>query len=105
MNVKTLILLTFIGLSGSLLAQSKFIKEANSKFYNENYCEGAEKCALAYTKIARKGNAALKVKGDMAFKTAECHRLTENFKEANEWYEKAIVEISANRAIGIVVQR
>jgi peptidoglycan-associated lipoprotein len=91
MNVKTLILLTFIGLSGSLLAQSKFIKEANSKFYNENYCEGAEKCALAYTKIARKGNAALKVKGDMAFKTAECHRLTENFKEANEWYEKAIL--------------
>ncbi len=91
MNVKTLILLTFIGLSGSLLAQSKFIKEANSKFYNENYCEGAEKCAQAYTKIARKGNAALKVKGDMAFKTAECYRLTENFKEANEWYEKAIL--------------
>lgn len=91
MNVKTLILLTFIGLSGSLLAQSKFIKEANSKFYNENYCEGAEKCAQAYTKISRKGNAALKVKGDMAFKTAECHRLTENFKEANEWYEKAIL--------------
>jgi outer membrane protein OmpA-like peptidoglycan-associated protein/tetratricopeptide (TPR) repeat protein len=91
MNVKTLILLTFIGLSGSLLAQSKFIKEANSKFYNENYCEGAEKCAQAYTKIARKGNSALKVKGDMAFKTAECYRLTENFKEANEWYEKAIL--------------
>lgn len=91
MNVKTLILLTFIGLSGSLLAQSKFIKEANSKFYNENYCEGAEKCAQAYTKISRKGNAALKVKGDMAFKTGECHRLTENFKEANEWYEKAIL--------------
>jgi len=91
MNVKTLILLTFIGLSGSLLAQSKFIKEANSKFNNENYCEGAEKCAQAYTKISRKGNAALKVKGDMAFKTAECYRLTENFKEANEWYEKAIL--------------
>ncbi|HLP55821.1 MAG TPA: OmpA family protein [Fluviicola sp.] len=91
MNVKTLILLTFIGLSGSVLAQSKFIKEANTKFYNENYCEAAEKCAQAYTKISRKGNAALKVKGDMAFKTAESYRLTENFKEANEWYEKAIL--------------
>ena len=91
MNVKTLILLTFLGLSGSLLAQSKYIKEANAKFYNENYCEAAEKCAQAYTKISRKGNAALKVKGDMAFKTAESYRLTENFKEASEWYEKAIL--------------
>ena len=91
MNVKTLILLTFIGLSGSLFAQSKFIKEANLKFYNRDYFEAAKKCAEAYTKISRKGNAALKVKGDMAFKTAESHRLTENFKEANEWYEKAIL--------------
>lgn len=91
MNVKTLILFTFISLTGSLMAQNKFIKEANTKYYSENYCEAAEKCALAYTKISRKGNAALKVKGDMAFKTAECYRQTENFKEANEWYEKAVL--------------
>lgn len=91
MNVKTLIFLTFIGLSGALSAQSKYIKEANTKYTNENYCEAADKCALAYTKIARKGNAALKTKGDMAFKTAECYRHTENVKAANEWYEKAIL--------------
>lgn len=91
MNVKTLILFTFISLTGSVMAQSKFIKEANTKYYSESYFEAAEKCALAYTKINRRGNAALKVKGDMAFKTAECYRLTENVKEANEWYEKAIL--------------
>ena len=91
MNVKTLIILSFIGLSGSLLAQSKYIKNANAMYANENYCEAAEKCALAYTKISRKGNAALKAKGDLAFKTAECYRNTENVKEANEWYEKAIL--------------
>lgn len=91
MNVKTLIILSFIGLSGSLLAQSKYIKNANAMYTNENYCEAAEKCALAYTKISRKGNAALKAKGDLAFKTGECYRNTENVKEANEWYEKAIL--------------
>lgn len=91
MNVKTLIFLAFIGLSGTLSAQSKYIKEANTKYANESYCEAAEKCALAYTKIARKGNAALKVKGDMAFKTAESYRQIENFKAANEWYDRAIL--------------
>jgi peptidoglycan-associated lipoprotein len=91
MNVKTLILLSFIGLSGSLSAQSKYIKEANAKYANENYCEATEKCALAYTKIARKSNSALRAKGDMAFKTAQSYRFTENFKEANEWYDRAIL--------------
>jgi len=91
MNVKTLIFLSFIGLSVNVSAQMKYIKEANAKYANENYHEAAEKCALAYTKIARKGNAALKTKGDMAYKTAESYRQIENVKAANEWYEKAIL--------------
>lgn len=91
MNVKTLLILAFIGLSGALPAQSKYIKDANLKYYNESYCEAASKCALAYTKIARKSNSALKVKADMAFKTAQSYRLTENMKEASNWYDKAIL--------------
>src|SRR5690606_20123811 len=56
-----------------------------------NYCEAADKCALAYSKLTRKGKTAKKTKADMAFKTAESYRLTERFKEAAEWYEKAIL--------------
>ena len=91
MNVKTLLILAFVGLTSTLSAQSKYIKDANLKYGNESYCEAASKCALAYTKIARKSNSALKVKADMAFKTAQSYRLTENMKEANSWYDKAIL--------------
>jgi peptidoglycan-associated lipoprotein len=91
MNVKTLLIVAFFGISSTLSAQSKYIREANDKYYNESYCEAAGKCALAYSKIARKSNAALKTKGDMAWKTAESYRQTENAKEAREWYDKAIL--------------
>lgn len=91
MNVKTLLLLISMGISGALSAQSKYLKDANSNFRSENYCEAAGKCALAYSKIRRNGPAALEAKGDMAFKTAECYRNTEDFKQANEWYERAIL--------------
>jgi outer membrane protein OmpA-like peptidoglycan-associated protein/tetratricopeptide (TPR) repeat protein len=73
------------------VAQSKYIVEAND-YYNRNmYCEGAAKCILAYSKIKKSGNQALKAKGDMAFKTAECYRMTDRFKDANEWYERALL--------------
>lgn len=91
MNVKTLLILAFLGITGTLTAQSKYIKDANLKYASENYCEAASKCALAYTKIARKSNKALSIKGDMAYKTAESYRQIENVKEAHDWYEKAIL--------------
>lgn len=91
MNVKTLILLASLGFAGAVNAQSKVIAKANAQYASENYCEAADKCALAYTKIARKSASALKAKGEMAFKTAECYRNTERVKDANEWYDKAIL--------------
>lgn len=72
-------------------AQSKVVLEAESYFRSEKYCEGAEKCSNAYTKLSRKGSYAKKQKADMAFKTAECYRMTERFREANEWYDRAIL--------------
>jgi peptidoglycan-associated lipoprotein len=83
-----LVLLTF---SFTSRAQNKYIQEAETYFKSEKYCEGAEKCALAYTKLKKKGNQAKRLKGDMAFKTAECYRYSDRFKEANEWYERAIL--------------
>lgn len=87
---KSLIVLSLIFLTFSANAQknSRIYKEAIKVFNNENYCEGASKCEAAYKLLSRKGNRAKSFKGDMAFKTAECYRMTERFKEAKEWYER-----------------
>lgn len=91
MNIRTRILIVFLALTGMLIAQPRIVREANKKFRNENYCEAADECIAAYKKLARKGNFAIRVKGSMAFKAAECYRLTERIKEAHEWYDKAIL--------------
>jgi type I restriction enzyme S subunit len=74
-----------------LQAQNKTLEEANRYFNSNMYCEGADKCAEAYSKLSRKGKQALKDKADMAFKTAECYRYTDRFKDANEWYDRALL--------------
>ena len=96
MNIKQLLTLVIIGISSLTQAQivmyvPKQVKLANIGYRNENYCAGAEICAKAFSKIERKGKSAIKIKADMAFKTAECYRQTENMKDAHEWYEKAIL--------------
>jgi peptidoglycan-associated lipoprotein len=88
---KILLSFTFVGFTLVSIAQNKVILEAETYFQSEKYCEAAEKCSLAYSKINRKGSAAKKQKGDMAFKTAECYRLTERYREANEWYDRAVL--------------
>lgn len=94
MNLKQIFSLVVIGLSLCLNAQiyvPKQVRLANDQFRNENYCDAASLCAKAYTKIERKGQLAKKMKGEMAYKTGECYRQTENVKDANEWFEKAIL--------------
>jgi peptidoglycan-associated lipoprotein len=91
MNKNLLVTLVFTGFYLFLNAQSKVVLEAETYFLSEKYCEAAEKCSLAYSKLNRKGNMAKKQKGDMAFKTAECYRMTERYREANEWYDRALL--------------
>jgi outer membrane protein OmpA-like peptidoglycan-associated protein len=81
----------FVSLSWITIAQNKYVLEAETYFASGKYCEGAEKCGLAYSKLTRKGNQAKKMKADMAFKTAECYRFTDHFREANEWYDRALL--------------
>jgi peptidoglycan-associated lipoprotein len=73
------------------VAQNKYLKDARKAYVSENYCESIDKCTVAYKKITRKGRAALKAKGEMAFMIAESYRQVENFKEAHEWYESCIL--------------
>lgn len=94
MNVnKYLAFFSFFFLTFAFTAQpmSRLYREANKMYNNENYCEGAEKCANAYKQLTRKGNKAKKYKGNMAFKTAESYKNTEHFKDAQEWYDRAIL--------------
>ncbi len=91
MYYKLILPVVFIGLSWLSFAQNKYVVEAENYFRSGKYCEGAEKCSVAYTKLTRKGNQAKKQKADMAYKTAECYRLTDRFREANEWYDRAIL--------------
>lgn len=91
MYYKLVLPLVFIGLSWLSIAQNKYVLEAETYFISEKYCEGADKCSLAYTKLTRKGAQAKKMKADMAFKTAECYRFTDRFREANEWYDRALL--------------
>lgn len=81
----------FVGLTWFANAQNKVILEAQTSFESGRYCEAAEKCGLAYTKLKRKGNQAKRIKADMAFKTAESYRFTDRFRDANEWYERALL--------------
>lgn len=75
----------------ALIAQSKYVIKAELSYASENYFESSELCKLAYSKLTRKGNGALKMKADMAFKTAESYRLTERYRDANEWYDRYIL--------------
>lgn len=68
-------------------AQPKYIMKAEVAYASQNYSEAAIKCGDAYKKMKRNK----RLKGDMAFKTAECYRLTERYREANEWYDRALL--------------
>lgn len=83
--------IVLLGFGASLNAQNKYVVKAELAYASENFSEASKLCADAYTKLTRKGKSAKKMKADMAFKTAECYRQTERFREANEWYDRAIL--------------
>lgn len=91
--MKIKVVLTFFVLCIATLsfAQNKYILKANEAYAKENYYDAAELCKTAYTKITRKGSSAQGKKADMAYKVAESYRHTERYREANEWYDRAIL--------------
>lgn len=81
-----------ITLSLSVLTgcMQKQIMKAETAYESQEYTEGANQFKSVYPKLGSKGAKAKAVKGDMAFKTAESYRLSLSYKDANEWYERAI---------------
>lgn len=113
MKIKILFTALIIGLSISAHSQSRSIEKARESFRKENYAESSELCAEAYTKLTRKGKLALKMKGEMAFLTAESYRQIEDYREAEKWYEKSVLveyynvvpEVYLHRADMLVIMK
>lgn len=76
--------LTIFICSGSF-AQKDFTKEADTEFNNEGYYKAIE----LYKKAYAKENSRAK-KAEILFKIGECYRLTEDPKQSQVWYDKAI---------------
>lgn len=91
MKIKIALTFFLLSFTTAIIAQSKYVAKAELSYASENFFESAELCGLAYTKLTRKGKGALRTKADMAFKTAESYRLTERYRDANEWYDRAIL--------------
>ncbi len=71
--------------------EPKEIKKANKAFQDENYVEAVKLTMHAFDKVNPKSRKATERKGDMAFKTGECYRMLEDYKNALDWYQKALV--------------
>ena len=87
LNSICLVILLLI-LSNQAMSQKKYVVDANKSYFAGKYFEAAGKCTAAFTKLGTKGS--IKDKADMAFKAAECFRLTDKVSDAQTWYEKAI---------------
>lgn len=68
-----------------VFAQKDFTKEADTEFNNEGYYKAIE----LYKKAYAKENSRAK-KAEILFKIGECYRLTEDPKQSQVWYDKAI---------------
>lgn len=71
--------------------EPKEIKKANKAFEDENYIEAVKLTMYAFEKVNPKNRKASERKGDMAFKSGECYRMLEDYKNALDWYQKALV--------------
>ena len=89
MNYKSFFLLALISTSLNGFSQ-KILQKAEVLYNSQNYATGVETMKQAYDKLAKKGSKAKDRKGDLSYKIAESYRLTESFKEANEWYNRSI---------------
>ena len=85
-----LLLCTFLFLKANA-QEPKEIRKANKYYNNENYCEAIKYTVEAFEKVNPKSRKAIERKGEMAFKTGECYRKLEDFKNAVDWYQKAII--------------
>lgn len=84
--LKSLMTFSFLLLfSVSAIAQKDFLLEANGAFDNERYYEAIELYKKAYTR-----QNDMNEKAFIIFRIGECYRFSDNPKQAEVWYSKAV---------------
>lgn len=72
-------------ISSSAFAQKNFLKDADKSFNHREFFKAIELYKKAYTAESKKD-----IKAKIIFQTAECYRLINDTKNAEQWYDKAI---------------
>ena len=88
MKIVKLALIALAGVivfSVSAFAQKNFLKDADKSFNSHEYFTAIELYKKAYTGAKKKED-----KAKIIFQTAECYRMINDTKSAEQWYEKAI---------------
>jgi peptidoglycan-associated lipoprotein len=89
MKICRLLLTTFIAtclLASATFAQKNWAQDADNAFKYKQYYEAVGLYKKAYSKV--KQNKVEKAR--IIFQTAECYRMTNDTKQAETWYKKAI---------------
>jgi len=90
MNYKIFLTISFFSFSLITYSQ-KYVEKAETAFKSQNFSTGVNILKSSYETTSRKGAKAKKLKGDLAYKIAESYRMTDKFRDANEWYDRAIL--------------
>jgi len=91
MKIKLALSVVFLVVATVASAQNSQVLKARTAYISEAFCEAQDLGEKAYNSIPTKGQRSLKLKGEMAMLTADCFRFQEMYREANDWYERALL--------------
>ena len=72
-----------------VMAQAE-LEAGNKLFKLESYYEAIDAYRKPAVKTFKEAEKNKNIKGKACFQIAECYRLSNNFKNAEQWYDKAI---------------
>jgi outer membrane protein OmpA-like peptidoglycan-associated protein len=91
MKLKFALSIVLLAFATTVTAQSSQVLKARTAYLSEAFCEAQELGAKAYNSIPTRGKRSLKLKGEMALLTGDSYRFQEMYREADEWYERALL--------------
>ena len=91
MKFKLVLSLVFVVFATAAIAQNGQVLKARTSYNSAAYCEAVDLGEKAYNSIPSKGQKSLRLKGEMAMLVADSYSFQEMYREANEWYDKALL--------------
>lgn len=84
-------LIVSFSLLSMILASCGGYEKAVTAYRSGMYADAAKLCSDEYQKMKGKGAGALEKKGEMAYLTADSYRRIEDYKEAQDWFNRCEV--------------